>query len=242
MSLELGGKSAAVVLDDADLATVVPRVVGGACTCRARCAAPTPACSCPAPATPRRSTPPRRPPQASPTATRTTRRPWSARWWPSASATGSRATSGLAVDGGARVVAGGARPAAPAPGLVRPAHDPGRRRQRHAGGARGDLRARAVLHRLRRRRRRRAHRQRLAVRPVGRGVERRRRPGPRRRPAGCAPAASPSTGPTRRSRWCRSAGSSSRASAASSAPRAWPGYLEPRSIGLPRASDPPPPP
>jgi aldehyde dehydrogenase (NAD+) len=30
VSLELGGKSAAIVLDDADLATVVPRVVGGA--------------------------------------------------------------------------------------------------------------------------------------------------------------------------------------------------------------------
>ena len=113
-------------------------------------------------------------------------------------------------------------PRPPAHGLVRAADDPRRRRQLDARGARGDLRPRPLLHPLRRRRRRRAHRQRLAVRVVGRGVERRRRPGPRDRP----PVAHRQRGrqrvATRRSRSCRSAGSSSRASAASWAPRAWP--------------------
>ncbi len=74
-------------------------------------------------------------------------------------------------------------PGPPAPRLVRPADDPGRRAQRHAGGPRGDLRPGAVVHPLRRRGRRRRHRQRLPLRPVGRGVGGRRRAGRGPRPA-----------------------------------------------------------
>ena len=47
MSLELGGKSAAIVCDDADLDAAVPRLVGGGMHLSARCAAPTPGSSCP---------------------------------------------------------------------------------------------------------------------------------------------------------------------------------------------------
>ena len=82
-----------------------------ACTCRARCAAPTRGSSSPVRATPRRSRPRPPPPPRSPTATRTIPPSWSVRSSPSGSATASRGTSGSAVDAGARVVAGGERPA-----------------------------------------------------------------------------------------------------------------------------------
>ncbi len=91
-------------------------------------------------------------------------------------------------DEGARVVTGGGRPAGFDKGwYVEPTifadvdntmtHRPG-----------GDLRSRAVGHPLRRRRRRRAHRQRLRLRPLRFGLDRRSAVGRRRRRARCAPA------------------------------------------------------
>ena len=175
VSLELGGKSASVLLDDADLAAVVPRVVGAGmhlsgqvCGAHTRVLVPRSrydealdAAAAAAEAVP----------YGDPHDPTTVVGPLVAE----RQRERVEGYIGLAVDAGARVVAGGVAARPPAEGLVRAADGPRRRRQHDAGGPRGDLRAGPVLHPLRRRRGRRPHRQRLAVRPVGRRVERRRR-------------------------------------------------------------------
>ena len=75
-------------------------------------------------------------------------------------------------------------------GLLRGAHPVRRRRPRGHHRPGGDLRAGAGGHRLRRRRRRRAHRQRLHLRAVGRRDERVGGAGHGRGPAGARPAPS----------------------------------------------------
>ena len=78
-----------------------------------------------------------------------------------------------AIDEGGKFACGGGRPADRDTGFfIEPTVIAGPRQQRQ-GRARGDLRARADGDRARRRRRRGAHRQRLAVRPVGHGVQQR---------------------------------------------------------------------
>ncbi len=72
---------------------------------------------------------------------------------------------------GARVELGGGRVREETGGYLRPAHDPGRRRQPDAGRARGDLRACPDRDRGRRRRRSRPRRERLALRAGGRGLD-----------------------------------------------------------------------
>ena len=104
------------------------------------------------------------------------------------------------------------------PRLVRPADAVRRRHQRHAHRARGDLRPGADRPALHRRGRRGPDRQRQRLRPGRFGVDRRRRPRPRDRRQVCAPAPTASTCTCSTSA-PRSAASSSRASGASSARR-----------------------
>jgi len=98
VALELGGKSANVILPDADLAKAVKVGVGNCFlnsgqTSPARPVRRGPACWCPRTGRPRPSSwQPRRPP-ASRSATRPPTVPSSARWFPPASETGSAATS-----------------------------------------------------------------------------------------------------------------------------------------------------
>ncbi len=79
------------------------------------------------------------------------------------------------------------------PRLVRAADRVRRRDQRHAHRARGDLRARAHGDPVRRRRRRGAHRQRQRVRPRGFGVDAATSTRGSTSPAACAPAPTAST-------------------------------------------------
>ena len=135
VSLELGGKSAAIVLDDADIDAVVPRIVAGVmhlsgqvCGAHTRVLVPRGSLR----RGRRRS--PRPQPMRSRSATPTIRPPSSARWSPSVSASGSRSTSPRRP-----TRAPGSRPAAARPahlpkGWYVDAHDPRRRRQLHAGG------------------------------------------------------------------------------------------------------------
>ena len=97
--------------------------------------------------------------------------------------------------------------------LLHRAHRHRRPRQQRQGRARGDLRAGADGDRPRRRRRRGAHRQRLAVRPVGHGVQLQIPSGPRGWPRGCVSAPSTSTAASGTRPTCRSAVTSSPASA-----------------------------
>lgn len=96
VTLELGGKSAAVVLPDADVATAVAGIVpaawmnnGQACVAQTRILAP-------AAGTRRSPRPSRRRPAHSSSATPSTRRPSSARSWPSGSGSARWTTSGSA--------------------------------------------------------------------------------------------------------------------------------------------------
>ena len=111
VTLELGGKSAAIVLDDADLSSRLEQIFnstllnnGQACYLGTRVLAPASL------ATTRSSTPSPPSPAASKSATLSTRLPRSARSSQPASGTGSRATSPRAAVG-ARVTVGGGRPA-----------------------------------------------------------------------------------------------------------------------------------
>ena len=91
----------------------------------------------------------------------------------------------LGQEEGARVALGGiGMPDGLDHGLVRPADDLRRRRQRHADRAGGDLRSRPLGDPLRRRRRRDPDRQRLRLRPGRHRVDRRRGGRSRRRPPG----------------------------------------------------------
>ena len=81
-------------------------------------------------------------------------------------------------DEGAKVAVGGGRPDGHRQGMVRRAHRVRGRGQLHAHRPGGDLRTGAVGHPLRRRCRCRAHRQRLRLRTVRSGVHRRQRPRP----------------------------------------------------------------
>ena len=85
---------------------------------------------------------------------------------------------------GAKVAVGGGRPAGLTRGWYVEPTRVRRRRQPHAHRARGDLRPGAVGDPLRGRGRRGAHRQRLGLRAVGDGVDERHRPRRRGRPAG----------------------------------------------------------
>ena len=79
-------------------------------------------------------------------------------------------------------------PGRPRQGLVRRADDLRRRRQHDDHRPGGDLRSRPVGHPLRRRRRRGPHRQRLRLRPLGFGVDRRPAVAASTSPVACAPA------------------------------------------------------
>ena len=243
VSLELGGKSAAIVLDDADLATVGRPDRGRRhAPVTARCAAPTPGCSCPA----------RRYDEAvdalaAAAAGHARRRPARPghRRRPAGRRAPARPGRGLHRLGRRRGRPG-RRPAAAGPthlarGLVRRADDLRRRRQRDAGRPGGDLRPGPRRHPLRRRRRRRPHRQRLATTACPAACGPRTPPGRSPSPGGCAPAASASTalpavpaGALRRLQ-------GSRASAASSAPRAWPTSSSPAASASHRPSPDPQP-
>ena len=216
-SLELGGKSAAILLDDADL--------DGAAR----------ACGSPRSSTTARPVPPR--PGSSPparrydeavdaigglaaaaltSATRTTRTPRWARWSAGGSATGSAATSTPASRRGPAWSPAARGPRRAARRMVRPAHGLRRRRQRDAHRPGGDLRPRAQRHPLRRRCRRGAAGQRLRATgwparcspPTPTGAW----PWPVRSAPG--PSGSTATPPTP---WPPSAGSRRRGSAASGA-------------------------
>ena len=190
VSLELGGKSAAIVLDDADIGTVLPRIVWRDAPFRPGLWSTHPH-SGPAGqvrrgnrrgSVSRSSGHGGRPP-----------RPLDARW-----PAGRRAPED---PGGGlhrarhrrRGSRGGRRRAAgePPQRVVRRTHDPRRRRKLVAGGPGGDLRAGALRHLLRGRRRPGAPGQRVAVRSGRRRLV--RRPGTRgsKSPGGYEPAAWP---------------------------------------------------
>jgi len=170
VSLELGGKSAAIVLHDADVTAIVPALVAGAMhlsgqVCgahtrvllpRSRYAEAVDAAAAAASAVP----------VGDPHDPSTLVGPLVAE----RQRDRVEGYIALAVTAGARVAAGGVRPAHLRKGWY---VDPGRRGQLHAGGPRRDLRPGAVPSALRRRGRCRPHRQRLAVRPRRRGVDRR---------------------------------------------------------------------
>ena len=123
-------------------------------------------------------------------------------------------------------------PRASAEGLLRRADAARRRAQRHDRRAGGDLRAGARRDPARRRRRRGAHRQRLALRLSGAVQSRPPRSARSRWRGACAPAPSASTAacgsrPTR-----RSAATSRAASAARWALEGFEEYLETKTIGL----------
>ena len=92
-------------------------------------------------------------------------------------------------DEGARLVLGGGRPDAPRQGLLHRADGLRRRRQQDDHRPGGDLRSRPGRHPLRGRRRRRRHRQRLELRALGRHL-RLRADGPPPWPGASAPAPS----------------------------------------------------
>ena len=184
--LELGGKSAAIVLDDADLAATMEGLKftalmnsGQACVAQTRILAVARQLR------QRRRRARRRPSAPCRSATRWTRPPRSARWSPSASRSGSRSTSRSARRRApASSLGGNGMPDGLSSGLVRPADDLRRRRQRHADRPGGDLRPGALGDPLRRRGRRRPDRQRLRLRPGRHRLDRRRGGRPRRRPPG----------------------------------------------------------
>ena len=152
-----------------------PASWAAACTCRARCAAPTPASSSPAPATTRRSRPPAAAAEAIPYGD-----PFDPKTVVGPLVAERQRDAGRGLHrvgrrrGRPRRRRRRAGPAHLPEGLVRAADDPRRRRQRHAGGPRGDLRAGAVVHPLRRR-------------------GRRRRASPTTRATGCRAACGPAT-------------------------------------------------
>ena len=192
VTLELGGKSANVVLEDADLDGPSGPASRTPSSTRARPAAPGPGCSCPG----RRyeeaiERPPRR---------RTSRlgdpldhgHPARARSSPPSSARGCGGYIGPGVARAPR-----SSPAAPTRPRPDRATSCGRRcwpaSRRHDGGPGGDLRPGAGDHALRRRRRGGRDRQRHPVRPGRRRVVGRPRTGRGAWPGGCAPVRSAST-------------------------------------------------
>ena len=193
-TLELGGKSAAIILDDADLDAVIPALAPATMPTTARPASPRPGSSRRAAATTRSSR--RWPATIGAFAGRRPRRPddrRSARWSARRSATGSRATSPRDGDEGARLVVGGGRPPELERGwYVEPTVfadvDNGMTiAQEEIFGPvvaviPYDDEDDAV-----------AHRQRLRLRPLRLGVDRRRRARAARRRSGSAPAPSAST-------------------------------------------------
>ena len=192
-TLELGGKSAAIILDDADLATAIPGLLpnsimnnGQACIAQTRIlasraryddvvdalAAAMSAAKVGAPLDPETVVGPL-------VASRQRDR-----------------VEGFIAKGreeGARVVVGGGRPAEFENGLVRRAHGVRRRRQQDDDRAGGDLRAGARGDPVRVARRRGAHRQRLRLRARGLGVDVRRGRRASTSPSGCARAPTAST-------------------------------------------------
>ena len=141
--LELGGKSAAIILDDADLgATVEGLKLAVADEQRPGVRRPDPHPRVPPPLRRGRRRPRRRWSAGSPSATRPTRPPRSAPWSPSASRSASRRYIALGQEEGAKLVAGGnGRPDGIDRGWYVAADRVRRRRQRHAHRPRGDLRA-----------------------------------------------------------------------------------------------------
>ena len=191
VSLELGGKSAAIVCDDADLSVAIPRIVGGGMhlsgqvcgahtrilVARSRYDEAVEAAAAAAEAIP----------YGDPFDPKTVVGPLVAERQ-------RERVEGFiasALADGARAVAGGVRPSHLPKGWYVPPTILAGVRQRHAGGPRGDLRAGAVVHPVRRRGRRRPHRQRLALRAVGRRVDRATTPTASPSPGGCGRAAWP---------------------------------------------------
>ena len=184
-TLELGGKSAAIILDDADVDTTLDNLLqvaglmnnGQACVAQTRVLAST-----------RQVRRGRQRPGHSHGGGQGRR--------PGRDGHRGRAPRRRAPAGPGREVhragsgggCGGRRgrrsPRRPGHGLVRRAHPLRQGHQRHAHRPGGDLRAGHLGHPLRRRRRRRGHRQRLDLRPVGLGLDRGRRGRPRHRQAG----------------------------------------------------------
>ena len=190
VSLELGGKSASIVLDDADFDTVVPRIVAGVMhlsgqVCGAHTRVLVPAARY-AEVVDLAATAADAIPVGDPHDPATVVGPLVAE------RQRERVEELHRLGGRRRGTDRGRRhaPGPPPEGLVRVAHGPRRCRQLHAGGARGDLRARAVPDPLRRRRRRGPDRQRLPVRTGRRGVVGRRRARASPSPVASGPAAS----------------------------------------------------
>ena len=221
VALELGGKSANVILDDADLATAVADGVGKAflnsgqtCSALTRMLVPRDKLAEAeqiAVATAE---------TVHASATRSAARPSSARSCRRRSATRVRDYIQKGIDEGATLLTGGAEAArGPRQGLLRQADGVLERHQRHDDRAGRDLRPGAVDHRLRHRGRGDRDRQRHDLRPRRRRVV--RRPGPRQagRARRSAPVRSRSTA-ARSTSPLRSAATSSPASAARPAPSA----------------------
>ena len=183
VSLELGGKSAAIVLDDADPATVAQGVK------RRRPDEQRPGVRR-ADAHPRAGGAPRRVPRR---ARRDGREP--RRRGPRRPRDRDRAPGGPSAAGAGPLLHRGRSARGRPPGdrrqrsarghrvrVVRPAHALRRRRQRDEDRAGGDLRAGPDGDPVSRRRRSRPHCERLRLRALGLGLDGRRRPGPRGRP------------------------------------------------------------
>ena len=135
---------------------------------------------------------------------------------------------------GARVVTGGGVPKHLAEGLLRRADALRRRRPRLDARAGGGLRAGAGGHPLRGRRRRGAHRQRLDLRPLGRGQRAPARSARSRWRAASAPGRSASTAPCGSPSTRPSAATARAASVARTASPGFEEYLETKVIALPR--------
>ena len=239
-TLELGGKSAAIILDDADLAAAIPGCMpnalmnnGQACVAQTRILAP----RRPLRRGRRRAGRPRcrRCKVGDPLDPETAVGPLVA------SRQRDRVEGYIAKgrDEGARVVVGGGRPAGldkgwyVEPTLFADVDNTMTIAQEEIFGPV------LVGHPLRRRRRRGAHRQRLRLRPVGLGVDRRRRRPASTSPAGCAPAPTASTA----SAWTSPSpfgGFKQSGVGRELGPEGLDEYLEHKAINLPAGWTPPP--
>ena len=231
--LELGGKSADIVLDDADLESKMGMASHGLRARRPGLRHADPHARATARATTRRSRSRRRASQNFPYGDPTDAGNLQG---PQISAKQRERVLGYIEKGkeeGARVVAGGGRPDALRQGLVR-------RSRRSSPTSTNDMTiAREEIfgpvlarHPVRRRRRRRAHRQRQPVRPRRLRHLRLRGAGPGRRPASSGPAPSASTAASSTAPTPRSAATRPAASAARAASRASSSTPRPRPIGV----------
>ena len=232
--LELGGKSAFVVLDDADLRAACGVAAFTVCTHAGQgCAITT------------RLVVPRsrfdeavdvaRPPR-SPSCPPVTRTDPGTICGPLINARQRDRVEGYIAHGprGGRRDRGGRRPSRrPAQGVLRGADARRRDRQRFPRGARRDLRPRPGRHPPRRGRRRRRHRQRLPLRVVGLGVVGATATGPWPWPAGCARGPWGSTAASGTAPTCPSAGTSSRGSGREMGVAGFEEYLETKVVAEP---------